>query len=158
MKQVYTDGAVRLGNPGLCSAAYVVYNDDGTTCFEHSRVLYDGLHTNNEAEYAALIDFLTWATTNGVSNTIIHCDSQLVVEQVNQRAACNFDHLKPKMALAYGLLVRGRHVLRHIKGHAGYVGNERADQLCNEALDKWSNDPKNMPKFMTFVTDTGKGK
>ena len=157
MRNAYTDGAVRLGNPGLCSAAFVIYNDDGTKLFESGRVLSDGLHTNNEAEYAGLIDFLLWADKHGYRNVMIHSDSQLVVEQVNQRYSCE-GALKPKMCLAYGLLIRGGHVLRHVHGHNGIVGNERADALCNETLDQWTEDPNNQQKFSQFVLDTGKGK
>lgn len=139
MRNAYTDGAVRRGNPGIASAGFVVYNEDGTTCWKWAFVLDNGtvLRTNNEAEYAALIDLLQWAEEHEVRNMMIHCDSKLVVETVNLRSQTDMPHLKSKVALAYGLLVRGQHVLRHIHGHSGYVGNELADKLCNEVLDEW---------------------
>jgi ribonuclease HI len=129
----FTDGAVRVSNPGVASSAWVLYKD-GNLVHKQGRVL-EGLQTNNVAEYSALLDFLKWAEANAVRNVVIHCDSMLVVEQTNQRWKCDKPELKSMMGLAYGLLVRGSHVLKHCKGHAGVVGNEAADALCNAVLD-----------------------
>jgi len=130
---VYTDGACRVSNPGLCSSAFVVYKD-GKLFHKQGRVL-ERLQTNNVAEYTALLDFLLWAGNSDVRNAFISCDSKLVVEQVNQKWKCDKLELKPMMNLAYGLLVRGAHVLKHIKGHSGVQGNEEADALCNALLN-----------------------
>lgn len=135
MINVYTDGACRLSNPGLCSSAFVVYKD-GVIVYREGRVL-EGLQTNNTAEYTALFDFLMWAEKNNVRNAIIHCDSALVVNQTNQQWACNKPELKKASTQAYGLIVRGAHVLKHIKGHDGNEGNEAADALCNVLLDEY---------------------
>jgi ribonuclease HI len=134
----FCDGACRLSNPGLCSSAFVVYKD-GKLLHKQGRVL-EGLQTNNIAEYTALLDFLLWAENLGIRNAFINCDSKLVVEQTNQRWNCDKAELKGKSQLAYGLLIRGAHTLRHIKGHAGNYGNEEADALCNELLDKVQNE------------------
>lgn len=131
----YTDGACRLGNPGLCSVAYVIYDKDGVKGI-YGRVLL-GRNTNNVAEYTALIDLLKWAEANGVRNIMINCDSELVVNQVNQKYAINKPELKKFANLAYALLVRGAHVLVHVKGHDGDIGNEAADQYCNKLLDDY---------------------
>ena len=138
MKEAYTDGAVRVSNPGMASSAWVLYEDD-LLAHKQGRVL-DGSQSNNVAEYTALLDFLKWAEANAVCNVVIHCDSMLVVEQVNQRWNCDKPELKAMMTLAYGLLVRGSHVLKHVKGHAGNQGNEEADALCNALLDKVQNE------------------
>jgi ribonuclease HI len=153
MHQVYTDGAVRIANPGLASAAFVVYNDDGTTVYEAGRVLSDRSHTNNEAEYQAVIDFLLWAEAEGVRKARIHCDSNLVVQQMRNLCECNNLKLKRMNNFAVGLAMRGQHSIVHVHGHSGFVGNERADALCNERLDQWINDPKNMPRFNQIVFD-----
>ena len=131
----YTDGACREGNPGLCSSSFVVYKGD-VLVHEEGRVL-EGKQTNNTAEYMALLDFLKWAEKNNVRNAFIHCDSMLVVNQTLQQWECNKPDLRKFSTQAYGLLIRGAHVLKHIKGHDGNVGNEEADALCNALLDKY---------------------
>lgn len=136
MIKAYTDGACRISNPGLCSAAFVVYGEENVHNHKQGRVL-PGLNTNNIAEYTALIDLLQWADKNTVRNIVIHCDSKLVVEQVNRRWDCLKPELKGLCSLAYGLLVRGGHMLKHVKGHSGVVGNEAVDALCNELLDEY---------------------
>jgi ribonuclease HI len=61
----------------------------------------------------------------------------LVVEQVNGRWKINNETLRKLRTEAYGLLVRGGHTLEHVKGHDGNKGNEEADRLCNEAMDRY---------------------
>lgn|ERR1039458_7994315 len=133
--QAYTDGAVRITNPGLASCAWVMYD----TCkpewkLEQSTFL--GFpYSNNYAEYAGLIALLQYLYEQHYRNVVIYSDSKLVVEQVNQKWEVNSDELRPLMSKAYGLLVQGCHMLKHCKGHAGTKGNEKADRLCNECLD-----------------------
>jgi ribonuclease HI len=133
--KAYTDGACRISNPGLCSSAFVVYKDN-QIFYREGRVL-EGMQTNNTAEYTALLDLLMWAEKENVRNLIIHCDSALVVNQTNQQWECNKPDLKKLSAQAYGMLIRGAHVLKHIKGHDGNEGNEAADALCNVLLDEY---------------------
>jgi ribonuclease HI len=92
-------------------------------------------HTNNFAEYMALVLLLEYLYRNRTRNVIIHSDSALVVNQVNQEWQINDEEHRKTAAKCYGLLVQGGHVLKHIKGHAGNKGNERADALCNAMLD-----------------------
>ena len=130
----YTDGACRISNPGLCSCAFVIYGLPGGEVSQ-SKYLGPELHTNNFAEYMGLVLLLEFLYNNNLRNVIIHCDSSLVVNQVNQEWQINEPEYRRMAATAYGLLVRGAHVLKHIKGHAGDTGNERADALCNAMLD-----------------------
>jgi ribonuclease HI len=130
----YVDGACRISNPGLCSCAFVLYGLPGGEVSQ-SKYLGPELHTNNFAEYMGLLLLLEWLYTNNIRNVIIHCDSKLVVSQVNQEWAINDVNLRKFAAKCYGLLCVGAHVLKHIKGHAGDTGNERADVLCNAVLD-----------------------
>ena len=129
----FTDGACRGGNPGMCSSAFVVYKD-GTEYHKQGRVL-EGTHSNNESEYQALLDLLDFLYANSLRNVIVYSDSELVCKQVNQVYRTESDELRLLMVKAYGLLTRGCHVLKHVKGHSGIEGNEAADKLCNEVLD-----------------------
>ena len=143
MIEAWCDGACRGGNPGICSCAWVLR---GTMQREHKKPIevdaYDAhflgpeLHTNNFAEYCGLIVLLEFLYSRGLRNVVIYCDSKLVVNQVNQKWECLSDDLRPLMSKAYGLLTQGCHVLKHIKGHDGNVGNEEVDRLCNEELDR----------------------
>jgi ribonuclease HI len=134
MITAYTDGACRVSNPGLCSCAFVLYGLPGG---EVSQAKYLGpeLRSNNYAEYQGLVLLLEWLYAHSVRNVIIHCDSQLVVNQTLSKWEINQPDLKVLAAKCYGLLVQGCHVLKHIKGHDGNKGNERADELCNAVLD-----------------------
>lgn len=124
-----------MSNPGKCSCAFAVFDDDFKLVHQSARVL-EGLHTNNYAEYTALYDLLLWASAKEVNGLLIHCDSKLVVEQMSQRWVCNKSDLKTLLSSCYFYLVKGRHGLIHIRGHAGIAGNELVDRLCNEVLDE----------------------
>ena len=140
MLRAYTDGACRVSNPGVCSCAWVLYDGlrEVHNCYQY---LGPG-HSNNYAEYQGLLSFLNFAFKNGLHDVMIHCDSALVVNQVNQRwSAENKPELKMFMTEAYGLLTAGHHKLIHVRGHGGNEnttdneGNARADELCNLVLD-----------------------
>jgi probable phosphoglycerate mutase len=134
MINAYCDGAVRVSNPGVASCAWVMYNGKGEHLHSESYYLGPELRSNNYAEYMGLIHLLEWLYAHQTRNVVIHSDSKLVVNQVIHNWECNGD-LKPLMSKAYGLLVQGCHILKHIKGHDGNKGNERADGLCNAMLD-----------------------
>lgn len=134
MLTAYTDGACRISNPGLCSCAWVVYSGEDEL-ISYREYLGPELHTNNYAEYMGLIRLLEYLHKTGKRNVKIHCDSKLVVEQVNLRWNCTNQHLDKLRTDAYWMLVHGAHMLVHIDGHSGVEGNERADRLCNEELD-----------------------
>lgn len=135
MRTAYTDGACRISNPGLCSCAWVIY-ENGIEVAHDSHYLGHQFRTNNYAEYMGLLLLLEHLYTNNIRNVIIHCDSELVVNQTMGRWDINKPDLKNFAAKAYGLIMQGCHVLKHVKGHDGTVGNERADELCNEALNE----------------------
>ena len=128
----YTDGACRVSNPGPTSCAFVVYRDN-VEYFSDSFFL--GTATNNFSEYMGFIKLLEWAEKENIRGITVYSDSQLIVKQVN----CEWG-VKPEMrylcARAFALKSIGEHTLLWVRGHDGNVGNERADQLCNEALDR----------------------
>lgn len=138
MLRAYTDGACRVSNPGVTSCAFVVIIEgEGLTRIVHEQGFYLGpeLHTNNYAEYMGVIKCLEWAKSQALVSLRIHCDSKLVVSQVNGVWACNKPDLKPLMSKANYLLICGGHELVHIRGHQGIKGNEMADEWCNKILD-----------------------
>ena len=79
--EIFTDGAAR-GNPGKSASGYMVY--------ERGKLIgkdffYNGIQTNNFAEYTAMIKALEWVLANLGSECeiTITSDSELVVKQAN---------------------------------------------------------------------------
>jgi len=129
----FCDGACRVSNPGITSCAWLLELPGGSV--SQGYFLGNELHSNNFSEYQGLLHLLEHLEKHNYRNVIIHCDSKLVVEQVNQRWNVISPEIRPLMTKAYGLLVRGCHVLKHVKGHSGNEGNEAVDRLCNKVLD-----------------------
>ena len=50
--------------------------------------------TNNEAEYEALVAGLDLAKAVGAASMVIHCDSQVVTNQVNGDYDCKGERMK----------------------------------------------------------------
>ena len=133
MLHAYTDGACRVSNPGQCSCAFVVYKD-GVEIYSGTNFLGPENHTNNYAEYQGLLECLRWAYTVKKTGMLIHCDSLLVVNQVTGVWKISAE-LEQWATAARALVLQGNHTIKHVRGHQGIVGNERADQLCNQTLD-----------------------
>jgi len=77
---LYSDGGAR-GNPGPAAIAFIAQNELSQTIKTDTR--YIGIHTNNQAEYEALLLALKFATSFGAQDVICHLDSELVVKQIN---------------------------------------------------------------------------
>jgi len=135
MPKAYTDGACRISNPGLCSCAFVLYDDQYKEKYSVSVYLGPELHTNNYAEYKGLLTCLQVLYYMQLKGVDIYCDSKLVVQQSLGKWKVNEEALKPLASEAFGLIAAGGHRLHHIAGHNGDLGNERADALCNACLD-----------------------
>lgn len=78
--QIYSDGGAR-GNPGPSAIAFIALNERGETVKEDTRFL--GTHTNNQAEYEALLMALKFAAEQATQEIVCHLDSELVVKQLN---------------------------------------------------------------------------
>ena len=76
---LYSDGGAR-GNPGPAATAYLALTEKGETVKADSHFI--GKHTNNQAEYNALIAALEFAAANKVEEVICHLDSELVAKQL----------------------------------------------------------------------------
>ena len=125
------DGGSR-GNPGPAATGYVLLDPAGQVV--EARGTHIGSATNNVAEYRALIAGLESAARHGASPLVVCFDSELVVRQMTGQYRVKHDGLKPlhaeaKRALALLATVRFSSVPRENNAHA--------DQLVNEALDKF---------------------
>ena len=92
-----------------------------------------GVQTNNYAEYSGLLAVLEWALENGAKRLRVVSDSELMVKQMKGRYKVKSPGLRPLWEEARRLAARldgfeMRHTLRG--------GNQEADRLANEAMDK----------------------
>ena len=126
---VHTDGAAR-GNPGPAAIGIVVEDESGHTVYESSRTL--GVHTNNEAEYLAIIAALQYLREIRAKEAEFYLDSELVVRQLNGQYKVKEPRLQSLHGQATMLLnAVPTHTIRHVRREQ----NARADALANEALD-----------------------
>jgi ribonuclease HI len=80
---VSTDGAAR-GNPGPSASGYSIRDSDGRLVESNS--IYNGIKTNNFAEYNAVIHALQWCISRFPDHKQIeielYSDSELIVKQL----------------------------------------------------------------------------
>ncbi|HIH00823.1 TPA: ribonuclease HI family protein [Thermoplasmata archaeon] len=88
---VYTDGAAR-GNPGPAAIGYAIFDPDGECVERDGR--YIGAHTNNEAEYEALLWAIDRTARRTREQVKFHSDSELIVHQVNGVYKVKKEHLR----------------------------------------------------------------
>jgi ribonuclease HI len=126
------DGAAR-GNPGPASYGLVLRRPDGTPL--ESLGKYIGRHTNNVAEYYALIAALDYAAANGIKRLRVQSDSQLIVNQMKGLYKVKHPDLRP-------LHERAKKMAAGLEAFAiQYVPREHnrdADAAANAALDNTS--------------------
>jgi len=141
MITAYCDGANRISKPGMAACAWMIRSSNGTVIHD-AHFLGPEPHTNNFAEYQGLLRLLRHLHEKEYSDVLIHCDSMLVVEQVNGRWDVKHKELLPFVNEAYGLLTAGHHRLVHVRGHGKNAnatdneGNDFVDKLCNQVLDQ----------------------
>jgi acyl dehydratase/ribonuclease HI len=126
------DGAAR-GNPGPAAYGVVIRRPDGTT--HESLGKYIGRHTNNVAEYYALIAALDYAAASGIRRLRVLSDSQLIVNQIKGLYKVKHPDLRP-------LHERAKKQAASLEAFTiQYVPREQnrdADDLANAALDSTS--------------------
>jgi ribonuclease HI len=132
---VWTDGGAR-GNPGPAGYGAVVTTPGGQVLAEVAQGI--GWATNNVAEYRALLLGLELAREVGAREVDVVNDSELVSRQIGGEYRVKHAGLKPLYHEAMEAL-RGfdRWSVRSVPRE----GNERADQLVNEALDAAQDPP-----------------
>ncbi|MBI5365699.1 MAG: ribonuclease HI [Planctomycetes bacterium] len=138
----YTDGGCR-GNPGPGGWAFLLIDPASGEALE--RTGGEPHTTNNRMEYLAAIEALR-ALKAPQRAVRIHSDSNLLIQSVTEwmpgwkakgwkkkgGPLKNLDLLQELDRLVAGLSV----TWQWVPGHAGVPGNERVDQLTNEAMDR----------------------
>ena len=140
---IYTDGACR-GNPGPGGWGAVL------ECGDYKKEICGGsmLTTNNIMELTAVIEALKIIKKE--SKIIITTDSKYVQHgitdwinnwKVKGWKTANKKPVKNKELWQELDQESQKHEIKWewIKGHSGHFGNEKADQLANEALDQNNN-------------------
>lgn len=128
---VYTDGAAR-GNPGPAAIGYAIFDPHGKCLERNGRSI--GPHTNNEAEYEALLWALEKVGNHTREGVKFHSDSELVVYQVNGVYQVKKDHLREYV----GRIQKASQAFRSFK--LVYVPRENpniqlVDGIVNKVLD-----------------------
>jgi ribonuclease HI len=135
---IYTDGACK-GNPGPGGwGAWLVAG-------EHEKEMFGGESntTNNRMELKAVIEAL--CTLKVPCEVVVHTDSQYVQKGISEwihgwkKRGWKTAAKEPvKNVDLWQALdeAQSRHKIewRWVKGHAGHVGNERADALANRGV------------------------
>jgi ribonuclease HI len=138
----YTDGGCR-GNPGLGAWAFVLIDTETHQALECANAVLDT--TNNQMELTAVIEALSAlrrpqqrVVVMSDSKYVINCGAKWIAGWKRQHwhrkggPLKNVDLLRRLDGLA------NSHDLewKWVRGHAGDVGNERADALANQAMDR----------------------
>jgi ribonuclease HI len=126
----HCDGGSR-GNPGPAGFGAVVEDPQGRVVARLSEYL--GKQTNNYAEYSGLLAVLKWANENGARRLRVISDSELMVNQMKGRYKVGSPGLRPLWEEAKRLAAR---LERFEMSHTLRGGNQEADRLANEAMDR----------------------
>ena len=143
--QLYTDGACK-GNPGI--GGWGVFIQIGNQTNEIKGFELDT--TNNKMELIAVIKGLQSIEKN--SSLEIITDSQYVMNGIKQwiinwkkngwKTASKKPVKNKELWQKLDYLVMNYKInWKWVKGHSGDPGNERADQLANEAIEEYYNSP-----------------
>lgn len=138
--EIHTDGACR-GNPGPGGWGALLQWGDTEKTLNGA----EALTTNNRMEMTAAIEALNALKKPCAVN--LYTDSEYlrkgITEWLAQWKARNWRTAARKPVKNIDLWQRldeavARHDIRWhwVKGHSGHPGNERADQLANEAIDR----------------------
>jgi len=134
---VQTDGGCR-DNPGPGAWAFVLLTNENDSVHEHSGFLPHC--TNNQAEYRALeaacISLCHLQDIEKVHEINIFSDSQLIVEQINQRWQVRDVDLRPYYLSANTAFNKLCSVCPTTLTWFRREHNTKADALCNRVMDR----------------------
>jgi probable phosphoglycerate mutase len=126
----YCDGGSR-GNPGPAGFGVYIKDSEGRVLGELSEFL--GTHTNNFAEYSALLAALEFAINNGHKRLRVISDSELMVKQMKGQYRVNSPELRPLYEEARRRVPKLDHFqIQHVLREK----NRHADRLANLAMDR----------------------
>ena len=129
MFTLFTDGGSR-GNPGNSACAYFLFDSEGKLSDLGGEFL--GTVTNNNAEYAALINGLKLAIKKGVTELTVCMDSELAIKQIKGIYKVSSDSIKEQhKEVKY--LEKGFSEIEF--KHVPREQNKFADKLVNIILD-----------------------
>jgi probable phosphoglycerate mutase len=126
----HCDGGSR-GNPGPAGYGAVIEDPQGRVVARLSEYL--GKQTNNYAEYSALLAVLDSAIKNGAKHLRVVSDSELMVKQMKGLYKVKNPGLIPLWEEAKR---RAAKLDRFEMSHTLRGGNQEADRLANDAMDR----------------------
>src|SRR5258708_23078149 len=131
----YCDGGSR-GNPGPAGFGVYIQDSTGKVLAELSEYL--GAHTNNFAEYSALLAALDFAIANGHRSLRVISDSELMVKQMKGQYRVNSPELRPLYDEAKRRVTKIDHfqiqdVLREKNRHPHMLANLALDRGMGSA-------------------------
>jgi ribonuclease HI len=128
---IYSDGGAR-GNPGPAAVAFIAQNEQGEIIKEDSCFL--GIHTNNQAEYEAVLMALRYAIRKRIQEVVCHLDSELVAKQLKgEYAVKNFE--LQQLWLRVQELKACFKKISFVRVPRSNLLIQRADALVNKTLD-----------------------
>ena len=125
------DGACR-GNPGLCGAGFVIFNNN--EIIYKDSIFISNKNTNNYAEYNALLLAIEKAIDLGIKDIKIEGDSLLAINQINGKFKVKSENIKNIYdKIIENLIYFDSFIFNHIRRE----NNKIADKLANKAIDDY---------------------
>jgi ribonuclease HI len=131
---IFSDGGAR-GNPGPAAIASLIISEEGRVLVTNSK--YIGSHTNNQAEYKALIAALQSAMDLHAEEVICHLDSELVVKQIVGEYSVKNKELMKLWGRVKEITTNFKRV-SFISVPRENIQIQKADALVNKALDEYN--------------------
>ena len=129
---IFSDGGSR-GNPGPAAIAFLILSENWQLLRASSS--YIGVHTNNQAEYQALIAALESATTLNAEEVTCHLDSELVTKQLPGEYTVKNAELRQKWTKVQELKKHFKQVtFKNVPRTNSQI--QQADKLVNQTLDE----------------------
>jgi ribonuclease HI len=130
---IFSDGGAR-GNPGPAAIAFLIISENDRVLVTNSK--YIGSHTNNQAEYKALIAALQSAMVFNAEEVICHLDSELVIKQIVGEYSVKNKELR-KLWSKVKEIVTNFKKISFTSVPRENIQIQKADALVNKALDEY---------------------
>jgi len=129
---IFSDGGAR-GNPGPAAIAFLILSETGEVLTTNSWFI--GSHTNNQAEYKALIAALESALDLSAEEATCHLDSELVTKQITGEYRVKNSELRKMWNKVQKLKRRFKKIsFAHVPRTNVHI--QKVDALVNETLDQ----------------------